>query len=678
MIRLRRMVLAAALIIAIVAILISLDYFFPPNLTRFQDVSRELRTETEQLVHVFQTKDEKWRLQAKFEDIDPLYIALLIHREDHYFWYHYGVNPLSFLRAAYQGLSQGKVVSGGSTLTMQVARLLEPRPRTLKAKILQIVQALQLEWRHSKKEILEIYLTLAPYGSNLEGTRSAALAYFGKSGSHLLPSEAALLVALPQTPSLWKRSGFLPRTQNIRNRVLTQAFKEGIIDDATYRAALQDPLPDSRFSFPREMPHVARRLCSLPQTPIVSYCSLRPLLQKRMESIAFEAVKLLPPNVNVAMLVAHHPSRQVIAYVGSTNFFDNSRQGQVDFIRAFRSPGSTLKPFIYALGFDYGLLKPTSYMLDDRRRFGSYLPDNFDKTFCGMVTVRDALVWSLNIPVVELLNEIGPQRFLGVLEEAGITPKFSDPHAAPGLSLALGGVGMTLEQLVTLYASLPQNGHIVPLRFSIDKSLHQPYQLISSKSAGQITEILSQTLNNELGQKMTDIAVKTGTSYGHRDAWAVGYNAEYVAGVWIGHPDGTPFGVGTGRTLAVPVLEQVFRFLPTEKKLSIHTDQSEKLKVVDSQETSLTKNKKLHKQFPKMLFPVDATVIESFSEGEPHPIIFSAMGGKRPYTWLVDGKPFATHVWSLKTPWKPEKPGFYEICLLDAQGLSESANIEVQ
>ena len=660
----------------IISILTQLDYFFPPDLTRFQEVSKELRTEKEHLVHVFQTKDEKWRLSAKLKDIDPLYINMLITREDQYFWNHFGVNPLSLLRAGVQALSHGKIVSGGSTLTMQAARLLEPGPRTLKTKVLQTLRALQLERRYSKKEILEIYLTLAPYGSNLEGTRSAALAYFGKSARHLLPSEAALLVALPQMPKLWKRTGFLPQTYVIRDRILTQAFRMDILDGPTYQAALKDPLPDSRFSLPREMPHFARRLCSSSQTPVISYCTLRPALQKQMESIAQKAVKLLPPDVNLAMLVVHHPSRRVVAYVGSTDFFDRNRQGQVDFVCAYRSPGSTLKPFIYGLGFDYGLLKPTSYVLDDRRRFGSYLPDNFDKTFYGMVTVKDALVWSLNIPVVELLNEIGPQRFLGVLEEAGITPKFSDPRSAPGLSLALGGVGMTLEQLVTLYASLPQKGQLLPLSLNLNIALDQPYQLISSKSASQITEILSQTLYDELGQ--TDLAVKTGTSYGHRDAWAVGYNDTYVVGVWIGHPDGTPFGVGTGRTLAVPVLQQVFRFLPSEKKLSLLPSQSEKLKLYETHETALSKVKKLHKQYPKMLFPVDATVIESFREDESTPIILSAMGGKRPYTWLVDGKPIATQVWGPKTHWKPEKPGFYEICLLDAQGLSESARIEVQ
>lgn len=665
-----------AFLIGVLATLMGVDYLFPPDLTRFQDISKELRADKGQLLHVFQTKDEKWRLQARLKDIDPLYINMLLAREDRFFWSHWGVNPVSFMRAGYQWFSQGKIVSGGSTLTMQVARLLEPRPRTVKAKLVQILRAFQLERRYSKIEILEIYLTLAPYGSNLEGICSASLAYFRKPPTHLMAGEAALLIALPQTPKLWQRTGFLSATQIARNRVLTKAFEAGLIDKKTYQVGLKDPLPDSHFSMPRRVPHVARRLCYAPNAPIVSRCSIRPTLQQRMESIARETIKLFPAETNMAVLVTHHPSHQVIAYVGSADFFDTSRQGQVDFIRAYRSPGSTLKPFIYGLGFDYGLLKPNSYVLDDRHRFGSYLPDNFDKTFYGMVTVSDALVWSLNIPAVELLSQIGPQRFLGVLEEAGVKPKFSDPQSAPGLSLALGGVGMTLEQLVTLYGSLPQNGQIFPLSFSLDKYSHQPYRFLSSKSANKLTEILSRTLTNEVEQE--DIAVKTGTSYGHRDAWAVGYNGEYVVGVWIGRPDGSPFGLGTGRTLAVPVLQKVFRFLPTAKKLCASIPQKQQLRVRDILETSLATHRKLHKQAPQMLFPVHGTVIESFGEGKPKPIIFNAMGGKRPYTWLVDGMPFATQVWHSKIPWKPEKPGFYKICLLDGQGLSQSANVEVQ
>jgi len=657
-------------------VLVGLDAFFPPNLQRFHEVSKELRTNSHHLVHVFQTKDDKWRLQAHMNEIDPTYIDMLVHREDRYFWNHWGVNPFSLLRAAYQWFSHGKVISGGSTLTMQVARLLEPQPRTLKAKFIEGLRALQLEHRFSKKEILEIYLTLAPYGSNIEGIRAASLSYFGKPASEFIPSESALLIALPQNPRLWTPKGFLPQTQTIRNRILTQSYKKGFIDEATYQIALKDPLPRTRFSLPRGMPHLARRLCFAPQASTVSLCLIRPDLQKRMESLTYEISQSLPKGVNLALLIVHHPSREVVAYVGSGDFLNTERQGQVDFIQAYRSPGSTLKPFIYGLGFDQGLIQPSTYILDDRQRFGSYRPHNFDKTFHGMVTIREALALSLNIPVIQLLSDIGPQRFVGILEEAGTPPKFPDLHSPPGLSLALGGVGMSLEQLVTLYASLPEQGQVLPLKFMSNQDSSSPYQFLSARSAGQLTDILSQTLINEMGQPIRNLAVKTGTSYGHRDAWALGYNAEYTVGVWVGRPDGAPLGLGTGRTLAVPVLQQAFLSLPASRKLA--AGNSEDIKLKENPEIPTVRNQKLHKHIPQMLFPIDGSVIESFSEKGAKPIMLTALGGKRPYTWFVDGKPLVTQLWNPRTSWKPEKPGFYQICLLDAQGLSQSVNIEVQ
>jgi penicillin-binding protein 1C len=677
-IKLNRYVLGICVIFVVLASVAVLDYLCPPDLTRIHEVSKELHSEAGDLLHVIQTRDEKWRLKADLDRVDPAYINMLVAREDRYFWQHIGVNPASFVRAAYQLLTHGRVVSGGSTLTMQVARLLEPRPRTITAKLIQIFRALQLERRYSKREILEFYMTLAPYGSNLEGTRSAAYAYFGKSADKLLPSETALLVALPQTPSLWQRDGFTRQTLHARNRVLTQAFESGLLDESTYHVSLKDSLPDYRFSMPREMPHVARRLLGTSQSPAIATCTIRPALQARLEQLARSAVRVLPPEVNIAIMVVHHPSRQIISYVGSSDFYNASRQGQVDFIRSYRSPGSTLKPFIYGLGFDYGYITPSTYVLDDRRRYGTYMPENFDKTFYGMVTISDALANSLNVPAVDLLHDIGPQRFLGTLEQVGVSPKFADNKTAPGLSVALGGLGMTLEQLVTLYASLPQQGQTLPLSLTNGAIAEQPLQLLSARSADQLTEILSQTLFNELGEANSGLAVKTGTSYGYRDAWAMGYNDEYVVGIWIGRPDGAPFGVGTGRTLAVPVLQQVFRSLPAAKHLEHRRIKKDALQLNDFTNVSHTKSKKLLKQSPQMLFPVDGTVIENFHEDDPSPLIFSALGGQRPYTWLVDGIPVATNVWQPKTPWKPEKPGFYRVSLLDAQGLSQTANVEVQ
>jgi penicillin-binding protein 1C len=666
---------------AILAFIVSvflLDRLFPPDLARFTTVSKELRTQQNQLVHVLQTPDEKWRLKVAVKDVDPLYLNMLIEREDRFFWHHSGVNPCALLRAGYQRLRQGKIISGGSTLTMQVARLLEPRPRSLKAKSIEILRAIQLEARFTKQQILEIYLTLAPYGGNLEGIRAAAFSYFGKSPQRLTPAEAALLIVLPQSPKRWQKTQFHPSTQVARNRVLSLAYQRGLVDKTTYNVALQEPLPRSRVTLPREMRHLARRLCSSPAAPPISYCTIQPAIQRQVESIAFEAVKNLPPEANIAILVVHHTSHQVVAYVGSSDFLDSSRQGQVDYVTAYRSPGSTLKPFIYGVAFDQGILHPSSYVLDDRHRFGTYLPDNFDKTFHGMVTAGEALTLSLNIPVVSMLSQIGPQRFLGMLEEAGIQPRFPDIHSPAGLSIALGGIGMTLEQLVTLYTALPQGGELSPLILSCPMEASPPHHIFSGATAAQLTNILLQTFTNEFGQATQAFALKTGTSHGHRDAWAIGYNNQYVVGVWIGRPDGVSIGVGTGRSLAVPVLEQIFTLLPQSKHHPRRVSHKPEV-VIQRPATARHQQQTLYRQRPQLLFPVNDTVIERFrTQGESHPIMLSAMGGKRPYTWLIDGMPLATNVWTPKTPWNPDKPGFYAVTLLDSQGLSAIANVEIQ
>jgi penicillin-binding protein 1C len=481
------------------------------------------------------------------------------------------------------------------------------------------------------------------------------------------------LVALPQSPRLWQRAGFQTGTFSARNRILDLAYDQGLLEKEVYTAAITDPLPDARYSMPRLVPHLARRLCFEKDAPVVSTCSIRLDLQQRIETLVQQNVKSLSPEVNMAVLVVHHPTRNVISYVGSSDFFDASRQGQVDYIRAFRSPGSTLKPFIYGLAFDSGLLQPDTYLLDDPKRFGSYMPGNFNKGYHGMVTVRESLAMSLNTPVVLLLSQIGPQRFLGVMEEVGIKPKFADNQSSPGLSLALGGVGMTLDQLVTLYAGLPQQGQVAPLTYDPTNTSPAAQQLLSARGACQITQILTHNLSLESGQATHEIAYKTGTSYGHRDAWVIGYNGEYVVGVWIGRPDGAPFGTGTGTTSAVPVLKTIFTGLPSSKPLIPASTNSDKLSLVNTQSIDI-----LYQQPPKMLFPVDKTVIEIFAQEQVKPLMLSAVGGKRPYTWLVDGVPFAVNVWSHKTPWLPEKSGFYQVSLIDADGHSETAAVEVQ
>jgi penicillin-binding protein 1C len=664
--------------IVVVTLLVTpviLNKLYPLDLSRLQDVSKELRTTENQLVYVFQTRDDKWRLKADFHEINPLFLKMLLLKEDHSFWKHGGVSFISLWRAGYQWLLHKKVVSGGSTLTMQVARLLEPRPRTIRTKIIEIFRAYQLERRFSKNQILEIYLTLAPYGGNLEGVRSASWAYFGKGVTHLTPAEASLLAVMPQSPKRWKSRRFSASAQKARDHLLCLAATHHLIDDETLNIALQDPLPSLHIPLPRRLPHLAQRLCTRPSASAVSHCCINLNLQNQIESLAHHSLAAFPPGVNMAILVVYHPRREVLAYLGSADFFNVPRRGQVDFIRAYRSPGSTLKPFIYGFAFEQGMLKPTTYVLDDRLRFGNYLPDNLDKTFRGMITVSDALALSLNIPVVDLLNKIGPKRFLGILDEIGIQPRLPDAHTSPGLSVALGGLGMTLEQLVALYSALAQEGEFSSLKFQKKESLDSTYRLFSALTAAQLTTILSQATIPEFGCGTNRLAIKTGTSYGHRDTWAIGYNAEYTVGIWIGRPDGQPFGTFTGGSLAVPILRQIFKSLPVRLQNITPADMRN---IGSDRSPSHREIQVLHKTAPQLLFPVHNTIIEVFDARQPRSVTLSAMGGKRPYTWLIDGIPFSINTWHQKTPWTPQKPGFYSVTLLDFHGQSRSAKIEVQ
>jgi penicillin-binding protein 1C len=671
----RRLSFVACILLGAICGIYTIDRLLPPDLSRFTNVSKELRTKDQQLVHVFQTPDEKWRLKASYKEVDLLYLKMLIQREDRYFYYHGGVNPLAMMRASYQWLRYGKVISGGSTLTMQVARLLEPRPRSLKSKFIEVFRAFQLESRFTKQQIMEIYLTLAPFGGNLEGIRAAAYAYFGKAETHLTPAEAALLVALPQSPKRWHKAQFQRGTIEARNRILCLAHQHHLLDSPTYQVACAEPLPTNRMTLPRGVPHLARRLC---QNATISYCTVSPEIQRQAEHVARSAIDTLSPEANLAILVVHHPSQRVVAYVGSSDFYDTTRQGQVDFITSYRSPGSTLKPFIYGFAFEQGIIHPSSYVLDDRHRFGTYQPDNFDKTFHGMVTASEALLLSLNIPVVSLLNQLGAQRFLGILEEGGIHPRFPDAQTPPGLSLALGGVGMTLEQLVTLYSALPQGGDLKAINMSHSPEKGEAHHFLSATTASQLTHILLQTFTNEFGQATQEFALKTGTSHGHRDAWAIGYNNEYVVGIWIGRPDGATLGLGTGRSLAVPVLAQIFAALPQSASFRSAKTATTNF-TIQRPEATRHAVQTLHKQRPQLLFPVHDTVIEVFrGQDSLKPIMLNAMGGQRPYTWLIDGMPHARNVWHPKAPWKPSKPGFYTVTLVDAQGCCESAHIEIQ
>lgn len=646
------------------------DKIYPLSMKRFNDLSTIIYAE-QKPIHVFHTRDEKWRILTLVNDVDPLYLKTLIAKEDKYFRKHPGINPVALVRAAYQWVRYGHVVSGGSTITMQTARLLEPRPRKISSKIIESFRALQLEWHYSKNNILSMYMTLAPFGGNIEGVKAASMSYFQKPPTHLEPSEVALLVALVQSPTRLHPFHYPERAMKARATLLRFMNEQELLsaDKAAYY--LLAPLPTNKAKFPREIPHLAWRLKNQHPKQSAIHTTIDLDLQKRIEFLLNSHTPYLPERSNTAILIVDHQLNKPVAYIASRDFYAHDDNGFVDYITAFRSPGSTLKPFIFGMGFDLGLLKPDTYLLDERRRFGAYYPRNFDKDIHGVVSAEEALAMSLNIPVVSLLNQIGVVRFLGLLKEANVTPLLPRSFESPSLAIALGGLGMSLEQLVTLYGGLAREGKVAPLSYLETPSTTFEHSLFSSQAAKQVTTILATDLDGN-----HPIALKTGTSYGYRDAWVIGFDKRYVIGIWTGHPDGTPMSAFSARDLVVPLLQKVVTVLPPDNRVTALRAPSSTLTL--RKLSAVNEQQSVQKLSPQLIFPIDDTTVElEKSQNQYKPMPLTVTGGKRPYTWVIDGAPLKA-TWQQKHFWQPEKPGFYNIAVVDANGYADCAFIEIK
>ena len=505
----------------------------------------------------FADADGIWRYPVTINEVSPRYLEALIQYEDRWFWDHPGVNPLSVARAAWQDLRAGRVISGGSTLTMQVARLLDPHPRTFGGKLRQLWRALQLEWHLDKRQILTLYLNRAPFGGTLQGIGAASWAYLGKPPAELSYAEAALLAVLPQAPSRLRPDRWPQRAQAARDKVLSRMQARGVWPARAVKEAKEEPV----WLFPRQMPQLAplfarRVLAASREEKIVT--TLDAGLQRQLEEMAFNWKSRLPPRSSLAILVVDHTSMKVRGWVGSADLADDSRFGHVDMVTAVRSPGSLLKPFIYGLAMDDGLIHPASLLQDVPRRFSDYRPGNFDSGFHGPVSMSDALQRSLNLPAVQVLEAYGPKQFAARLRNAGL-PLSLPAGAEPNLSLSLGGAGARLADIVAAYSALARHGRAGRLRLLPgDPLVERP--LLSPGAAWIIRRILAgedQPLPDSALPQVVPLATKTGTSYGYRDAWAVGVNARYVIGIWTGRPDGTPVVGQFGFISAVPLLNQV-------------------------------------------------------------------------------------------------------------------------
>ncbi|MFP2515485.1 peptidoglycan glycosyltransferase PbpC [Buttiauxella agrestis] len=502
-----------------------------------------------------------WRYPVTVNDVSPRYLEALINYEDRWFWDHPGINLLSIIRAAWQDLLSGKVISGGSTLTMQVARLLDPHPRTLGGKVRQVWRALQLEWYLSKEQILTLYLNRAPFGGTLQGVGAASWVYLGKSPQQLSYAEAALLAVLPQAPSRLRPDRWPERAQAARNKVLMRMAEQAVWEPQQVKESLEEPV----WLAPRQMPQLApllsRYLVSRSKAQKIT-TTLDAPLQRQLEELALNWKAQLPPRSSLAILVVDHITMEVRGWVGSVDINDQSRFGHVDMVTAIRSPGSVLKPFAYALALDDGLIHPTSLLQDVPRRFGDYRPGNFDTGFHGPVSMSEALVRSLNLPAVQVLEAYGPKRFAAQLRNVGLDLRFP-AGSEPNLSLILGGGGARLDQIVAAYSAFARHGRAAQLRLQPGQPLVER-PLMSAGAAWIIRRVLAgeaQPQPDATLPAVVPLAWKTGTSYGYRDAWAIGINPRYLIGIWTGRPDSTPVAGQFGTGSAIPLLNQVNNLL---------------------------------------------------------------------------------------------------------------------
>lgn len=634
------------------------------------EASTEVHDRNGHLLRAYTVEDGRWRLSVDLDAVDPTYLQMLIRYEDQRFYSHAGVDLLAALRAVGQAVRHGRVVSGGSTLTMQVARLLEDGGTgRWSGKLRQVRLALALERVLSKDDILTLYLNYAPFGGNIEGVRAASYAYFDRPPRRLTPAQAALLVALPQSPEHRRPDRAPDMATKARNSVLTRLAEDGLIDASTQLAAMQNAVPPTRYILPTFAPHLSDRLRS--QDGTRHDVTLDRPLQIALETLASEAVRGRSDSVQIAMIVADHQTGHILASVGSADYSAAEHGGFIDLTQATRSPGSTLKPLIYGLGFDQGLFQPETLIADRPTDFDGYAPQNFDGLFRGEIRVRRALQLSLNIPAVAVAQALGPHHVLAGLRRAGADPKV--PGSAPGLAIALGGVGLSLQDMVKLYAAIGNGGTAVDLRWQ-DKGTagFVPHAVMNRAAAWQIAHILQNTPRPR-GVQGDGIAFKTGTSYGHRDAWAIGFDGRHVVGVWLGRPDGTPVPGAFGGDLAAPVMFDAFARVkpaidpigpaPQKKLLLPAAELPQHLQYFGARLANAA-------PAPNITFPPDGAVLEGA------PLMAKVRDGRAPFVWFANGKLVArTHRNQIDIA--PPGRGFSSLMVIDADGQTDQARFRV-
>jgi penicillin-binding protein 1C len=665
-----------------------LDRAFPPPLEQAADVSRQVVDRNDRLLRAYTTEGGVWRLPVSLDDVDPDYIKMLIAYEDRRFRTHPGIDPAALVRAAVQlVLNGGRIVSGGSTITMQLARLIEPRSeRSVIAKLRQMARALQIERRMSKDEILSLYLTLAPYGGNLEGVRAASLAWFGREPKKLTLSQSALLVALPQSPESRRPDRHQAQARLARNRVLARMSSAGLIPESEIERASVAKIPDGRKAMPDLAAHTADLAILSRSDADVITLTLDAAVQQRLELLATETAGRLGPRQSLAMVLADAATGEILASVGSTGHLDTGRAGAIDMTRATRSPGSTLKPFIYGLAFEDALVAPATLIDDTPADFAGYRPRNFDRGYIGEVSIREALQFSLNVPAVRLLEAVGPQRLLSRFRRAGIQLGLP-PGGMPGLAIGLGGAGVSLRDLVQLYSAFANNGTARMLRDGTDaepsRLLNQ--QVMAADAAWRVAEILSG-VTAPRGAPRIAIAYKTGTSYGYRDAWAIGFDGRHVLGVWVGRPDAAPVPGLSGIETAAPLLFEAFvrsgldrvDFPEAPPGMSVRERDSLPYALKKFRSTDTVANAAAGGSLPPQIVypPQGARVaLGSGGAGPLMPLVIKLQGGAGPYRLIANGEALPKSTRRRVLNWVPDSPGASTLTVMDSEGRAASVSV---
>jgi len=548
-------------VLAAIVIFFILSWIFP--LRDKIEYSTIITDSKGEVINAYLTKDQKWRMKTELNEISPLLRKTIIAKEDKYFYSHPGINPVAMVKAFFKNVFRMKTASGASTITMQVARALEHRKRNIGSKIIETFRAFQLELKYSKREILQMYLNLVPYGGNIEGVKSASILYFNKNPDHLSLAEITALSIIPNRPSslvIGKNNHLIIQE---RNKWLKRFADENVFSKKETEDAAAEPLTASRATVPHFLPHLSYKLKMRGEVIVPTNIIMN--TQIKTEKLVEDYVRTLRlKNIkNAAVVVINNKTHKVITYVGSSDFHDTTDGGQVNGAAAIREPGSTLKPLLYGLCIDEGLETPKMVVTDVGVNYSGYAPENYDKKFNGYVTVEYALEHSLNIPAVKSLGLLGKDKLIQKLANCDFKQVKKDQNKL-GLSMILGGCGATLEELTGLFSAFANDGIYIAPSYTQNDTNQVPKKIISAAADYMITDILSRVnrpdfpLNWQATEHMPKIAWKTGTSYGRRDAWSIGYNKNYTIGVWVGNFSGVGVADLSGANVATPLLFKIF------------------------------------------------------------------------------------------------------------------------